>query len=160
MFYLVLAGNDFDFRIKNSGGADNLFHDNPIAFFQFIIGRGGTDVYGLPRVGLKFFKREWTVIESCRKTEPVFHEWLFTGSVTTIHGSYLRECHVWFVYDEQEILREVIQQAEGANAGSPSVEVAGVILDAGAIAEFSNHFHVIFYPFVQSFCLKVFTDGV
>ena len=160
MVYLVFAGNHFYFRIEDSGGADDLFHDYAVAFLQFVIGRGGTDVYGLPRVRFEFFERKRTIVKGCRKTEPVFHEGLFAGMVAAVHGSHLREGHVRLVHDKQEIPREVIQQAEGANAGCPSVEVAGVIFDAGTIAEFSNHFHAIFYPFIQSFRFKMFADGV
>ena len=80
--------------------------------------------------------------------------------IASVHGSHLRESHVRLVHDKQKILREVIQQTERADTGGPSVEVAGIVFDTGAIAEFSNHFHVIFYPFIQSFRFKMFTDGI
>ena len=50
----------------------------------------------------------------------------------------------------QEIVGKVIQQAEWAHAGSASVEVARIVLNARAVAHLAHHFHVIGHALIQS----------
>ena len=46
------------------------------------------------------------------------------------------------VDDGQEVLLEVVDEAGGRRAGGASAEVAGVVLDAAAVAEFAHHVEV------------------
>jgi hypothetical protein len=39
-----------------------------------------------------------------------------------------------FVHDHQEIIGKEVEEAEGPLPRSPLIEIAGIILDAGAIA--------------------------
>ena len=89
MIYLVFAGYDFDFRIEDTRGADNLFDHDAFAFLEFVIGRGSADVYRLSRVCLEFLESKRTVVKSGGKPEAVFHERLFAGAVAPVHGSHL-----------------------------------------------------------------------
>ncbi|OAV74381.1 hypothetical protein Barb7_02134 [Bacteroidales bacterium Barb7] len=61
-----------------------------------------------------------------------------------------------FVYHQQEVFREVVQQAVGAFAGSTSVEIAGIVFYTGAVPQFAYHFKVEDDTLVQSFRLKGF----
>ena len=50
------------------------------------------------------------------------------------------------VDDGQEVVREIINQAERPGSGFPPVEIAGIVLDAGAEAQFLDHFHIVGDP--------------
>ena len=58
------------------------------------------------------------------------------------------------VDEGDEILRKIIQQAERSHALAASVEIPRIVLDAGAVVHFLNHFEVIFHPLLQPLCLQ------
>ena len=62
------------------------------------------------------------------------------------------------VDDNQEILREEIQQTVGPCTRFASVEVAGIVLDARAVSQFAEHFHIVSDPFLQALCLVELAD--
>ena len=64
-----------------------------------------------------------------------------------------------FIYHQQEIIGEKVQQTIGPLAGFTSVEITGVVLDATAMTQFFDHFHVIFYTFLKSMRLNGIADG-
>ena len=57
------------------------------------------------------------------------------------------------VDDQQIVPREVVQQTEGALAGLPAVEVAGIVLDTRAVAELTDHLHVVGHTLVEALSL-------
>ena len=63
-----------------------------------------------------------------------------------------------FVYDQQEILREIIQQAERTFARVTAVEVARIVLYTGTITQLTDHFQVIRDPLIQAFGFVWFAD--
>ena len=65
-----------------------------------------------------------------------------------------------FVYNKKEVGGEIVYEAEGAAAGGASVEIAGVVFDAAAIAEFLYHLEVVVDAFFETFGFKRFVDGV
>jgi len=50
---------------------------------------------------------------------------------------------VGLVHHEQEVVREVVQQAVGGRAGGPPVDVPGVVLDPVAVAHLLHHLEVV-----------------
>ena len=57
----------------------------------------------------------------------------------------------WLSSDEQQIvLREVVEQAEGARSGGAPVEVARVVLDAGTVAQLLDHLQIVFHPLLDA----------
>ena len=54
------------------------------------------------------------------------------------------------VDDGEEVVGEVVQQAEGAHAGTAAVEIAGVVLYARTVAHLAHHLHVIGHALVQA----------
>ena len=58
------------------------------------------------------------------------------------------------VDDCQEILGEVVEKTERAHAWFAAVEIAGIVLDAGAVAEFLNHLKVIVDTFGEPLSLE------
>ena len=68
---------------------------------------------------------------------------------------YLGNGHVALVDEHEIVIRKIVQQAEGSCSRSPSIQVAGIVLDTAAIAQLTYHFQVEFGTFLQSFCLQV-----
>ena len=57
------------------------------------------------------------------------------------------------VNHKQEIFREEIEQAIRAFAFVSAIKIAGIVLDARTVAQFLDHFHIIFYTFLDALCL-------
>jgi hypothetical protein len=62
----------------------------------------------------------------------------------------LRDGDVALVDDEQEVLGEIVEQAEGAGAGFAPVEVTAVVFDARAVADLLDHLHVVGHAFLDA----------
>lgn len=63
-------------------------------------------------------------------------------AVATPHAAHLRKGDVAFIDDHEVVVREIIQEAKGAGAGFAAVEKARIVFNAGAIAQFFDHFEV------------------
>ena len=64
-----------------------------------------------------------------------------------------------FVDHQQEIVGEIVNQAEWSRPRCTSVEVTAVVLDAGAVAQLLYHLQVVVYAFFQPLGLKVLVDA-
>lgn len=49
----------------------------------------------------------------------------------------------------QVILRKIVQQAEGSRPFCTSVEIAGVVLDAGTVTQLLDHLQVVLHPLLD-----------
>src|ERR1035437_2123467 len=109
------------------------------------------------RTGSRFFIRTsgsiaarssgWYIFFSSRRRHTRYwRDWSLdvcsSDLVILIHSHDLRYGHVAFVHDQQPVGREVVEQRPRARAGVTAGEVAGVVLDPGAIAEFAHHLEV------------------
>ena len=59
-----------------------------------------------------------------------------------------------FVYDEHVILREIVDQAEGARALGAAVEITRVVFDAGAVPQLLDHLDVVFHALFDTLRLR------
>ena len=50
----------------------------------------------------------------------------------------------------QEVLGEVVEQAEWTHPRLPPVEIAAVVFDAGAMAHFAQHLHIVGHALKQA----------
>jgi hypothetical protein len=64
--------------------------------------------------------------------------------VPLIHAADLRQAHVGFVHESQELLREEIQEHRGPLPFLPAAEVPGIILYARAVSHLLEHLQVVF----------------
>ena len=74
--------------------------------------------------------------------------------VAAVHRVDLRERHMALVHEGYEIVREIVQQAEGALAGLTAVEIAAVVLYPWAVAHLLDHLEVVFHPLFQALGLE------
>ena len=58
------------------------------------------------------------------------------------------------VHHKQEVFREEVEQAVGAFAGLPPIEVARIVFDTRAVPQFLDHLHVILHTFLNALCLN------
>ncbi len=90
----------------------------------------------------------------------MFHQYRLAGLVAVVHGAELRDGDVGFVDDRQEIAGEVTQECCRLRTGGASAEVAGIVFDAGAVADFLEHFHVIHGAHFDALGFQQFAVGL
>ena len=64
------------------------------------------------------------------------------------------------VYESNEIVREIVDQAERPFSGRASVKISGVVLDSGAIAHFFDHFEIILHALLQALRFERLSDAL
>ena len=58
--------------------------------------------------------------------------------------------HVALVDDEEEVIREVVEETEGALTRLATIEVTGVVLDTRAVAQLADHLQIIGRALVEA----------
>jgi hypothetical protein len=66
----------------------------------------------------------------------------FPRAVAAEHPLDLWKGLVRLVHDDEQVLREIVDQAGGALSGLPPAREAGVVLDSGTGPDFEHHFDV------------------
>ena len=140
---LALGGSDRDLGVEQAGGANDLLGDDALAALELIVGGRGAHIDGLARDGFELLEAQGAVIDSGLEPEAVVHKVDFARLVAAVHGAHLGHGDVALVDDGEEVLGQVVEQAEGAHAGFAAVEVARVVLDARAVAHLANHLEVV-----------------
>ena len=105
----------------------------------------------LPDALLKFLEQQRTIVKRRRQPETIFDKLLLARAVAVVHGANLRHGDVALVDEAQRALGEVVQQGIGRVTGLSAIEVARIILNAGAMPQFAYHFHIVGHPFLQAF---------
>ena len=127
-----------------------MFGDDAFTLVELIVGRRGAHIDGLMGHCLKLLETQGAVIQCGLETETIVYKIGLAGLVSTIHGTDLRHSDVALVDDGEEVVREVVQQAERSHAGPSPIEVTRVVLDARAISHLAHHLHVIGHTLVQA----------
>ena len=73
----------------------------------------------------------------------MLHQCALAGCVALVHPADLRDGDVRLVDDQQEVLREVIQQGGGCRARRAPIDMPRVVLDAGAESDLTHHLDVV-----------------
>ena len=154
--HLVGTGTHVNGGVEQTGGSNDLLDNDALRFFQLVVRRGCGYVDHLVRNAVEFIGLQWTVVQCRGKAETVFYQGGFSRTVAPEHGANLRYGHVAFVNDQQEVVCEIVQQAERALARFAPIEVTAVVLDAIAEAYFLDHFQIIQGAFFQSLGFQVF----
>ncbi len=140
--------------VQQAGGAHELLDHESAGFLEFVVGGGRAHVDLLACELLELLELERTVVGGCGKPESVVYQYRLAGVVAAVHRVYLRQGHVALVDEGYEVLGEVVDQAERALTLLASVEVAGVVLDAGAVAHLLDHLEVVFHPLLEALGLE------
>ena len=139
---LALDGADFDLGVDEAGGADDLFDDDAGGLGEFVGAGGGGDVDDLAGAGLELVEFEGAVVHGGGQAESVVDEVLLAAAVAVPHAVELGDGDVGLVDEEEVVAGEVVEQGGRGLAGETAGEVAGVVLDAVAVADGLDHFEV------------------
>ena len=90
----------------------------------------------------------------------MLYQGAFTGHITLVHGTNLRDRHVRLVNNQQEIIREIIQQTVRGTACGTTVNMARVVLNAIAEAHLLHHFQVVGGAHAQTLRLQQLALGL
>ena len=60
----------------------------------------------------------------------------------------------------KEVVREEVEQAIWAFARGSAVKIAGIVLDAGTVTKFLNHFKVVLHTFLNALGFQFVTDAL
>ncbi len=145
-----------DHRIHQTGGPNNLLHDNAAAHLQFIVRRRGRDIEDLVHPVAKLVKIERPVIHGRGQPEAVIHQVLLARAVAVIHAVELRHCNMALVDEQQVVGRKIIQQRRRRLPGLAAIQMARVILNAGAHPGGEQHFEIIPRALLQALRFKEF----
>ncbi len=137
-----MIGPDFDLRVHQAGGTDDLLHHHAGGFGQLVRPRRGRDVDHLIDAVLEFFKGERPVVERAGQPEAVIHQHLFARPVAVIHALQLRDGLVALVDENHMIVRQIIEQRGRRFSWQAPGKMARVIFDAVAVADLLDHFEI------------------
>ena len=152
--HLVVARFHLDWRVEKACGANHLLDNDALGPFQFVVRGGGADIDGLVHNAVELVVGQRAVVQRRGQAEAVVDQSHFPRAVSAKHGADLRHRDVALVNHDQEVFREVIQQAEGAFPWLAAVEIPGVVLNARAKAQLLDHFEVVQRTFFQAFGLQ------
>ena len=116
--------------------------------------RCGGDEDHLVDALLELLEAQRAVVEGARQAEAELDQVVLAGHVAVVHAAQLRDGDVALVDDAEEILREVVEQRVRRRAGRAAVQVARVVLDAGAEADLADHLQVVAGALLQALGLE------
>ena len=138
---LSLGGFDDDERIDEARRTNDLL-DHPVRAFELVGTRRRGEVDGLADALRELVPLEGTVVHRGGQAESVVDEGALARHVAFEHRADLWDGHVGLVDDEQEVVREVVQQRVRGCAGASPVNVARVVFHARARSDFLEHLQV------------------
>ena len=78
---------------------------------------------------------------------------LLAAAVRLVHRLQLRQRHVRFIDDGQEVRREEVEEAVGARPRAAVRQMHRIVLDPAAITDLPHHLDVVGDPLVEPLCL-------
>ena len=142
---LPLHGPDLHPGIQQSRGPNHLLHHlvRPLP----LVGAGrGRDEHRLADPLLELLEFQRPVVVGAGQPEAVLYQGVLPGVIAVVHGPDLGQRHVALVHKQDKIIREEVQQRHGGGSCGPVGDDAGVVLDAGAVAQLRHHLHVVLRP--------------
>jgi hypothetical protein len=149
-------GADFHRRVKQAGGADDLFGEDAAGALQLPrAGRGG-DMHRLRAHGVPFLEFQRPVVHAGGQAEAIFGERRLAAEVTFEHGADLGDGLVALIGEDEGVVGEVFEHGRRRLTGLPAGEVAGIVLDAVAAARGGQHLDVILHALFDALGLQQF----
>ena len=147
---LVVCGTHENLGVEQSRRAYDLLYDDAFSLFKLVGCGSGGDIDDLPCEVLELLELQRTVVEGGGQAEAVLHKVALARAVVAPHGVKLRHGGVALVDDDEDVLGEEVEEAVGTLARLAPVEIAGVVLDARAVAKFLYHLHVVLHTFLDA----------
>ena len=133
--HLARRGTHLDFRIDQACGAHQLLDDSA-CMGLFVLGRRGRDEHHLAHAFFEFFKLQGPVVQGAGQAKTVFDQGGFAGAVAVVHAAQLANHDVAFIQEHEGVFGHVIGQRAGRVARFCARQMAGVVFNAFAMADF------------------------
>src|SRR5918993_763310 len=118
---LALGRLDDDLRVDQARRADDLLDELTAGTAQLVLPGRGREVHRLPDPVGELLPLQRPVVHRRRQPEPVLDERPLAAHVALVHAADLRDAHVRLVDDQEEVIREVVDEAAaGATASAAS----------------------------------------
>src|SRR5262249_12363135 len=114
---LSFDGANFDLRIDEARGANNLFDKAAARTCEFVRAGSCGDIDDLVEAMLELFEGKRAIVERAGHTETVVDERLLARAVAVIHRADLGNSLVRFVNEEQVVVGNVVEQGWRRFAG-------------------------------------------
>ena len=150
---LSLGGLDDDLGIDKSGRANDLLDDD-VGVLEFERARCCRQEHHLTDPVHDLLELQRPVVGRRRETEAVVDQCCLPGLVSGELSAQLRHSLMTLVHDDEEVVREIIEQGEGWFAGLATVDLARIILDPVAVSELGHHLEVVLRAHPQTLCLE------
>ena len=151
---LILGRTHLDRRIQQACRPHNLFDHKAVGAFQLIVRRCGADIDLLTGNRVELIEGQRSVVRGSRKSETIFNKDRLSRVVAAVHRPDLRNRDVALVNERDEVLREIVDEAERSLTRLTAVQIAGVVLDARAVAHLLDHLKVVLHSLLQPFGLQ------
>src|SRR5215469_10804284 len=139
---LTFHGANLHVGVHKAGRTNDLLDYYAASPGEFVgAGRGG-NVDHLIHPVFEFFEGERAVVQRRGHAEAVVDQRLLARAVAVKHAAHLRHGLVRFIDEEQIILRNIIEESWRRFARQAATEMAGIVLDAVAVANGAHHFDI------------------
>ena len=125
----------------------------------FPVGGRGRYQHRLAHAPLEFFKLQRAIVQGAGQPEAIFHQRGLARAVAQIHGTKLADRDVALVHKHQGIFGHVIGQRRGRISRRTACQMARVVFNALAVADFGEHFKVKPRALLHALCLDQLALG-
>ncbi len=139
---LTLGRLQDDLRIEQAGRTDDLL-DHPVGTGHLVWPRCRREIHRLADACAELLPTQRPVVHGAGQPEAVLDQVAFAGHVAFEHPADLWDRDVRLVDDQQEVVREVVEQRVRRRAGGTPVNMPGVVLDTRTETDLAHHFDVI-----------------
>ena len=160
VFHLSLGGTQLHFRVHQPRGPDDLLGNDALGLVHLVFARCGRNVDHLMQQGTELVELQGTVVQGRGQAETIIHKGLLARAVAFEHAAHLRHGDVGLVHEQDEILGEIVEQAGRRFPGLAAVQMAGIILDAVAVAQLLDHLQIKLCPLLQTLRLHQAPAGL
>src|SRR5208283_5084559 len=133
---------NFDFGINETRRANDLLYNHTSGFRQLIRPGRRRDINCLVYTVLELFEGQRAIIQRAGQPKAVLDEVLFARAVAMPHAVYLGDRLVRFIDKQHVVAGHVIKQCRRGLARQAPGEMAGIVLDAVAVAHLLDHLEV------------------
>jgi hypothetical protein len=90
----------------------------------------------------KLIELQRPVVQGAGQTKAVFHQGGLTRAVAVVHAAELANHDVALIQEHHRVFGHVVGQGAGRRTGRGTRQMAGVVLNAFAVADFAEHLQV------------------
>ena len=110
ILHLIFGRANFDGRVNQAGGADDLFGEYALHPLHFPITRRCADIGRLRAHRIPFVETKRAVVDAAWQAKAIFGEREFAAVITPRHAVDLADADMAFINEEQRIFGEIFKQ--------------------------------------------------